>query len=1272
MFLLAFFSIFRAEGATFYVDANGTNPVAPYDDWSTAATNIQDAIDASSDGDLIEVTNGVYAAGGRTVIGSTLTNRVVIDKAVAVQSMNGAQMTTIQGYQISGTTNGTEAVRCVYLTNGASLTGFTITGGATLPGGNDVQDGGDTSGGGILCVAGATVSNCVFVSNAAGDFGGGAYGGTFYNCLFYDNWATLGVGSYGGGDFGGTLYNCTEAYNSADNGSGDAFGSLNNCIVYDNDAAGANYDFSSMNYSCTTPDPGGVGDVTNDPAFIYPQGGNFHLRISSPCIDTGDNTQAAGSTDLDGNPRIVGSAVDMGAYEFHGGTHYVNINNPTPVAPYADWTTAATNIQDAIDASSDGDLIMVTNGIYQSAGETVEGFGVTNAVAIDKSVSVQSVNGPAVTAIEGFTAADTTGMRCVYMTNGTMLAGFTLTNGATIQGGDYAHEWSGAGIWCESSSVVVSNCVFINNTAQGDGGGIYGGTAIDCTFTNNYGWEGGAASTDEMIDCLMVDNRGYYGAGAYNSSLTQCTLTGNFTYIDDDYTANGGAASACWLTNCVITGNSSLTGGGASACTLVNCLLANNRAEGAGSWPPNGGGAYGSTLINCTVVYNSAVTTGGGVNSCTATNCIIYFNTAPNGTNYSDDSSLSYCDTTLPATNGVGNITGDPLLADEEHINGSSPCIGAGTPDVTSGVDIDGEAWMNPPSIGCDEYNADSATGALSAAITATFTNVAAGFTVNFTAQISGHALANRWSFDDGTVESNLLADSHTWSAPGSYTVTYTVYNTSYPGGTFAVPITISVLQNPVHHVMLGNTTPAAPYLTWATAATNIQDAVDAAYAGGTVMVSNGVYQTGVRVMYGFRTNRVAVAKPISLQSVNGAGATVIDGGGAVRCLYLTNHVLVTGFTMQNGNENTGAGVFCEDMDDILSYCVMSNNMSPEDWSTGGGDNGGTLSHCLLVANYASYLGGGADGATMSFCVFSNNARPAYGGAAAFCVLDDCLVESNQAAWGGGVEACTLSNCLCINNWANYAGGGAVWSTLYNCTVVSNTVPTDPGTFGGGGVYDGPIYNSIVYDNNGGNYGTDFGITLSYCCTTPDPGGIGNITNDPVFVNPDDGDYHLQSNSPCINAGDNYYVSATNDLDNNPRISGGTVDMGAYEFQNPSSILSYAWAQQYGLPTDGSADYSDMDGTGMPNWEKAIAGLNPTNSASVLMMSPPTPMNDGSGTTLTWQSVTAVAYYVQRSSDLTQPFVTIQDNIMGQAGTTSFLDMTATNAGPYFYRVGVQ
>ncbi|HEY5043880.1 MAG TPA: choice-of-anchor Q domain-containing protein [Verrucomicrobiae bacterium] len=185
----------------------------------------------------------------------------------------------------------------------------------------------------------------------------------------------------------------------------------------------------------------------------------------------------------------------------------------------------------------------------------------------------------------------------------------------------------------------------------------------------------------------------------------------------------------------------------------------------------------------------------------------------------------------------------------------------------------------------------------------------------------------------------------------------------------------------------------------------------------------------------------------------------------------------------------------------------------------------------------------------------------------------------------------------------------------------------------------------------------------------PLPSGIGNITNEPVFMDMANGNYRLQSNSPCINSGNNSYISVTNDLDGNPRIVGGTVDIGAYEYQTPSSILSYAWAQQFDLPTDGSADTLDSDGDGMNNWQEWKAGTIPTNAASVLKLA--SPSNSVSGVTVTWQSVSGVTYYLQSSTNL-MAFTSIQSNIVGQAGSTSYTDTTATNVGPCFYRVGVQ
>jgi parallel beta-helix repeat protein len=1012
-------------------------------------------------------------------------------------------------------------------------------------------------------------------------------------------------------------------------------------------------------------------------------------------------------------------------------TLYVDVKSASPMPPFLTWATAATNIQDAVDAAVSGDEIVVTNGVYATGGREVSGTG-TNRVAVDKPIVLRSINGPQLTTIQGAPAPDGgTGagsIRCVYLTNGAILAGFTLTKGFAANSG---------GVWCESLSAVVSNCTLTGNSAYFSGGGASGGTLNYCTLNGN---SGGGAYQCTLNNCTITGNS---GSGASGCTLNYCTLTGN----------SDSGASGCTLNYCALTGNHGLyTAGGASGCTLNNCTLAGNWADyyggGAyqctlnncivtGNWVwdthpnSNGGGAYDCTLNNCTVTGNSAVGQGGGAYGGTQNNCIVYYNTATWGANVGGTGILNNC--CSPDIAGVGgNITNAPLFVD--YANGNlrlqpnSPCINAGNNSYVIGTtDPDGNPRILGGTVDIGAYEFQGA-GPSSVGIAATSTNVATGVSVGFTALSVWPITASLWDFGDGIVVSNLLYTSHAWATPGDYAVALWACTESHPEGLSATQL-VHVVAQPVHYVAASSTNPLAPYLSWATAATNLQDAVDQAYAGGVILVSNGVYATGGRAVSGTMTNRVAVYKPVAVWSVNGPQFTTIqgrqvpgttNGDGAVRCVYLTNGASLSGFTLTKGatrsagdsaREQSGGGLWCESATAVVSNCVVTGNTA---YYNGGGGYAGTLNNCTLTRNTAYQDGGGAAGGMLNQCTLSNNlARDSgggayqstlsnctltanatsngygnnYGGGACDCTLNNCTLTGNSAFLAGG--ACyggTLNNCTLTGNSAGSAGGGACQNTLNNCKLTGNsagagggacygtlnncTLTGNGGAYSGNGAYECTLENCIIYYNAWNDH-CDY-CTLDYCCTPALPAtGAGNITNAPLFVNQAGGNLRLQSNSPCINAGTNAYVVGSTDLDGRPRIVGGTVDIGAYEFQPGASGQFIGWLQQYRLPTDGSADFTDPDRDGMNNWQEWRCGTCPTSSLSVLQVLSVT--NAVSGVTVSWQSVAGVNYSLERSTDLsaTPPFTLLATNLPGQTGTTTYADTNAVGTGPFFYRVGV-
>jgi hypothetical protein len=388
-----------------------------------------------------------------------------------------------------------------------------------------------------------------------------------------------------------------------------------------------------------------------------------------------------------------------------------------------------------------------------------------------------------------------------------------------------------------------------------------------------------------------------------------------------------------------------------------------------------------------------------------------------------------------------------------------------------------------------------------------------------------------------------------------------------------------------------------------------IQAAITTAQPGDTVLVAPGTYLENIDFQ----------GKAITVTSSDGAGVTIVDGGGTGPVVTFksgegTSSVL-SGLTLRNGAPsntfpffNVGGGIAILNSSPTITGNVITGNHAvcgigmeiqggsavvrgntftgnTQAGGTGGCGGGGIevtgdFSHPtatpLITGNTItnnSLLGGGfGGGVSVGF-----NASP---------TIQNNFISGNAVYnSGGGIfiqtnsgTATVVAQNIIVNNSTGGGGSGAGISAAANTVLTANTIVGNTAFDGSSGIFADrfspiTISNNIVVAAAGqtgivcSQFSSTFptfshndvtsagGQTYSSNCASAAQGN-GNISLDPQFVNANGGDYHLQSTSPAIDAGDNGAPNLPQqDYDGNPRIVDGnndctdTVDLGAYELQ---------------------------------------------------------------------------------------------------------------------------
>jgi parallel beta-helix repeat protein len=315
----------------------------------------------------------------------------------------------------------------------------------------------------------------------------------------------------------------------------------------------------------------------------------------------------------------------------------------------------------------------------------------------------------------------------------------------------------------------------------------------------------------------------------------------------------------------------------------------------------------------------------------------------------------------------------------------------------------------------------------------------------------------------------------------------------------------------------------------------------------------------------------------------NGYSSGYSEGGGGMYNYYSSPTVTNCTFSANSAvYGNGGGGMLNEYSSPTVTNCRFSGNMAS---TYGGGmynkySSNPTVTNCTFIENMADLANGGGGGMynydsnpTVTNCTFLRNSTYFWGGGmynvGSNPTVTNCTFSANSADYGSGmyntgdpmVTNCTFSgnsaesgggmynlgdpmvtNCTFSDNSASDRGGGIynyhANPTITNCMFTDNTADY------GGGIYSNnespTVTNCILWGNLGGEiYNNDSNPIVTYCDVEGGYPGEGNIDVPPRFADPE---YHLQSTSPCIDAGDPSILDACLP----PGLGEERSDMGAY------------------------------------------------------------------------------------------------------------------------------